>query len=146
MYYPYFIIPIIAGCITQATKFLLSIVKHNKVEIKYLLTSGHMPSSHTAFVVSLTTMVGIKEGVYSMLFAITFVFSYIVIYDAMFIRTNIGHNGKVMNDLIREISGIKKENYPILRERVGHRPLEVLVGGVMGAAITSILMLILENI
>lgn len=146
MTYPFFIVPIIAGCITQATKFILSIVKHDKVEIKYLLTSGHMPSSHTAFVVSLTTMVAIKEGFSSMLFAITFVFSYIVIYDAMFIRTNIGHNGKVMNDLIREITGIKKENYPILRERVGHKPLEVLVGGVMGLAITSILMLFLENI
>lgn len=146
MTYPFFIIPIIAGCITQATKFIISIVRHGKIEIKYLLTSGHMPSSHTAFVVSLTTMVAIKEGFSSMLFAITFVFSYIVIYDAMFIRTNIGHNGKVMNDLIREITGIKKENYPILRERVGHRPTEVFVGAVMGLAITSILMLILENI
>lgn len=104
-----------------------------------------MPSSHAAFVVSLTSMVAIKEGISSMLFAITFVFSYIVIYDAMFIRTNIGYNGKVMNDLIKEIPGIKKGKYPILRERVGHRPLEVLVGGAMGVALTAIIMLLLES-
>jgi len=103
-----------------------------------------MPSSHTSFVVSLTAMVAIREGLDSILFAIAFVFSYIVIYDAMFIRTNIGYNGKVLNELIREIPGIKKENYPTLRERVGHKPMEVLVGGVMGMLLTAIFILILE--
>jgi len=146
MTYPPFLIPIIVGCITQATKFLLSVVRHGKIEPKYPLTSGHMPSSHTSFVVSLTAMVAIREGLDSILFAIAFVFSYIVIYDAMFIRTNIGYNGKVLNELIREIPGIKKENYPTLRERVGHKPMEVLVGGVMGMLLTAIFILILESI
>ncbi len=146
MIYPLFIIPVIVGCITQATKFALSIVKHGKIEIKYLLTSGHMPSSHTAFVISLTTMIAFKEGLLSTLFAASFVFSYIIIYDALYIRSNIGYNGRSINKLVSEISGINKENYPTLRERVGHKPSEVFVGGVMGFILTVALMLIFESI
>lgn len=146
MIYPLFAIPIVVGCLTQATKFILSIIKHGKIEAKYLLASGHMPSSHTAFVISLTTMVAFKEGIFSTLFAATFVFSYIIIYDALYIRSNIGYNGRSINRLVNEISGIKKENYPTLRERVGHRPAEVFVGGVMGFALTVALMLMLESI
>lgn len=139
MIYPIVLIPIIIGITTQLTKFLLSIIKHKKIELKYLLISGHMPSAHTAFVVSITTIVGIRETIFSTLFAITFVFSYIVVYDALKIRINIGKNGKIINKLVREISGINEDDYPILRERVGHKPLEVLVGGIFGFLMTILL-------
>jgi len=139
MTYPIVLIPIIIGIITQLTKFLLSIIRHKKIDLKYLLISGHMPSAHTAFVVSITTIVGLKETVFSTLFAVTFVFSYIVIYDALKIRINIGKNGKIINKLIKEIPGINSGNYPLLRERVGHRPIEVLVGGFFGFFITILL-------
>jgi len=104
-----------------------------------------MPSAHTAFVVSIVTVVAFFDGIYSNTFAISLVFSYIVIYDALNIRTNIGHNGKVVNKLIKEISGIKKGDYPILRERVGHSPLEVLVGAIFGFILTIFLIIFLEN-
>ena len=139
MIYPIVLIPIIIGITTQLTKFLLSIVKHKKIEFKYLLISGHMPSAHASFVVSITTIIGIKETIFSTLFAITFVFSYIVVYDALKIRINIGENGKIINKLVREIPGINKDAYPILRERVGHKPLEVLVGGIFGFLMTILL-------
>ena len=139
MTYPIILIPIIIGITTQLTKFLLSIIRHKKIDLKYLLISGHMPSAHTAFVVSITTIVGLKETVFSTLFAVTFVFSYIVIYDALKIRINIGENGKIINKLIKEIPGINSSNYPLLRERVGHRPIEVLVGGFFGFFITILL-------
>ena len=139
MIYPIVLIPIIVGVITQLTKFLLSAIKHKKVELKHLLISGHMPSAHTAFVVSITTIVAFRETIFSTLFAISFVFSYIVIYDALKIRINIGENGKIINRLIKEIPEIKKEDYPILRERVGHRLEEVVVGGIFGFFITIFL-------
>ncbi|MCK5490782.1 MAG: divergent PAP2 family protein [Candidatus Pacebacteria bacterium] len=139
MIYPIVLIPIIVGLFTQVMKFLLSIVNHRKVEMKYLFTSGHMPSSHTSFVVSLATLVALSDSIYSTTFAISFVFAFIVIHDAIRIRMNIGENGKIVNKLIKEVPGINKENYPILRERVGHKPLEVLGGGIFGFFLTLLL-------
>ena len=146
MIYPIFIIPVIVGCAVQSVKILLHIIKYKKMDPKFLLISGHMPSAHTAFVVSITMVVAFFDGIYSTAFAISFVFSYIVIYDALNIRTNIGYNGEVVNKLVKEIPGIKKENYPILRERVGHKPLEVLVGAILGFILTMFLIALLENL
>jgi len=125
---------------------MLSIIRHRKIELKYLFGPGHMPSAHTAFVISLLVTVAYYEGVYSTAFAISFVFTYIVIYDAMKIRVNIGYNGRVINKLVREIRGIKKEDYPILKERVGHRPLEIFIGGSLGLMLTVLLLVLLEAV
>ena len=146
MAYPIVIIPVLVGCIVQLTKFMLSIIRHGKMEWKYLFGPGHMPSAHTAFVVSLVVVVARLDTIYSTNFAISFVFAYIVIYDALKIRTNIGYNGAVMNKLIKNIPGIKKEDYPPLKERVGHKPLEVLVGGIMGVILTVLLVFILNDL
>ena len=146
MIYPIVIIPIIVGCVTQCTKVVLHIIKYKKINLKFLLISGHMPSAHTAFVISITTVVAFFDGIYSTAFAISFVFSYIVIYVALKIRINIGHNGKIINKLVREIPDIKKENYPILRERVGHKPLEALVGAILGFTLTIFLIIILGKL
>lgn len=143
---PIFIIPIVVGIITQSTKFLLFAIRHKKIDLKFIFISGHMPSAHTAFVVSLATVVAFFDGIYSTAFTISIVLAYIVVYDALKIRTNIGHNGKIVNQLIKEISGINKKNYPILRERVGHKPLEVLVGAILGFALTAFLIIVLEKL
>ena len=146
MIYPIVIIPIIVGCATQSVKVLLHIIKYKKMDLKFLLISGHMPSAHTAFVVSITMVVAFFDGIYSTAFAISLVFSYIVVYDALKIRTNIGYNGEIVNKLVKEIPGIKKENYPILRERVGHKPLEVLAGAILGFILTIFLIVLLESL
>ncbi len=146
MIYPIVIIPVVVGCAAQGIKFLLSITRHNKIELKFLFTSGHMPSAHTAFVVSLAAVTAFFDGVYSTTFAISFVLAYIAIYDALKIRTNIGYNGRIINKLVREISGIEKNGYPILRERVGHKPLEVLAGAVLGFVLTILFIVILESL
>ncbi|MBW6440724.1 divergent PAP2 family protein [Patescibacteria group bacterium] len=139
MIYPIVLIPILAGLSAQVLKFIFSIFRHKKVELKYLITSGHMPSAHTAFVTSLATCMAYFDGINSSTFTISIVFAFIVIHDAVRIRMNIGENGKIVNKLIQEIPGIKKENYPILRERVGHKPLEILAGGILGLILTILL-------
>ena len=146
MVYPIVIIPIVVGCITQSIKFLLSVIKHKKIELKFLLISGHMPSAHSAFVVSLVTIIAFFDGIFSTTFTVSFVLAYIVIYDALKIRTNIGYNGEIINKLIREVPEIKKENYPILRERVGHKPMEVLAGSMLGFILTIFLIILLESL
>ena len=142
MIYPIVIIPIIVGCATQFIKFLLLAKKNRRIEFKYLLGPGHMPSAHTAFVVSLATTVGYFDGIFSTTFTISIVMSYIVIYDAANIRTNIGYNGKIVNQLIKEIPEIKKENYPKLKEIVGHKLSEIIAGAILGIILTGIILLI----
>ena len=137
-----FFIPIIVGCLAQATKFFLSTIKHKKIEPKHLLDPGHMPSAHTAFVISLATTVAYFDGVFSTTFAVSVVLAYLVIYDALNIRTNIGRNGRATNKLIREVPGIKKESYPILRETVGHKLSEVVAGGFLGFILTVMILVL----
>lgn len=141
MSYPFIIIPILTGIFTQLIKFLLSIIKHKKVEIKYLFTPGHMPSSHTSFVTSLATVVGFYQGVESIEFAIAACFAYVVIYDAMNIRIHIGNNGREINQIVQELQ--LKKNYPTLKERVGHLPSEVFMGGVLGFIFSMFLIIFL---
>ena len=105
-----------------------------------------MPSAHTAFVISLATTIAYFDGVFSTTFAISIVLSYIVIYDAANIRTNIGYNGKIVNQLIKEVPGIEEENYPILKEIVGHRPIEILIGAIFGFALTALLIILSGNL
>ncbi|MFA6897132.1 MAG: divergent PAP2 family protein [Patescibacteria group bacterium] len=127
--YPFIIIPLLTGIFTQAIKFTLSVIRHRKIEIKYLFTPGHMPSSHTSFAVSLVTVTGYYRGIDSIEFAIAVCLAYVVIYDAMNIRIHIGRNGAAINRIVDEL---KLSGYPELKERVGHLPAEVAVGGVLG--------------
>lgn len=136
MDYPFIIIPLLTGIFTQLVKFSLSVIRHKKVEIKYLFTPGHMPSSHTSFVVSLVTVVGYYSGIESIEFAIAVCLAYVVIYDAMNIRIHIGRNGAEINRIVQEL---KLAGYPTLKERVGHLPEEVAVGGVLGFLFTMCL-------
>jgi hypothetical protein len=129
MGYPFILIPLITGTFTQIVKFVLSVIRHKKVEIRYLVTPGHMPSSHTSFAVSLATLVGFESGIGSIDFAIAVCLAYVIIYDAMNIRIHIGNNGAAVNRIVKDLH---LTGYPTLKERVGHLPQEVLVGGLLG--------------
>lgn len=133
MEYPFILIPLIVGTFTQVTKFALSVIRHRKVEIRYLFTPGHMPSSHTSFAISLATLVGYESGIGSIDFAIAVCVAYVVIYDAMNIRIHIGRNGAAVNRIVKDLN---LTGYPTLKERVGHLPEEVLIGGLLGFVLT----------
>ena len=106
-----------------------------------ILSSGGMPSSHAAFVSTLSTSVALKYGYNSDLFAIVVVFSLIVIYDAGGVRRAVGEQANVLNNLLKNIDfkdltpdrgkDIKKD----LKELVGHTPIEVLLGALLGISI-----------
>ncbi|MFN2363514.1 MAG: divergent PAP2 family protein, partial [Halarsenatibacteraceae bacterium] len=96
-----------------------------------------MPSSHAAFVTSLTTMMGIKHGLDSDLFAIVTVFSLIIIYDAGGVRRAVGEQANVINRLVQDLdlSRLEEEREYIkkeLKELVGHTPFEIFAGIILG--------------
>ena len=105
-----------------------------------IIGSGGMPSSHAAFVTSLTTMIGIEHGINSDLFAIVTVFSLIIIYDAGGVRRAVGEQANVINRLIQDLdlSRLEEEREYIkseLKELVGHTPFEIFAGIILGIII-----------
>ncbi len=133
------IIPIAVGIGTQALKFVLFTLKHGW-KPEYMFTHGHMPSAHTAFAISLATSIGWYEGVHSGAFAIALAFAFILIDDAARIRMYLGDQGRYLNMLVEQLKGeIDESRFPHLKERVGHRTSEVVVGAFVGFVATIIL-------
>ena len=122
-------------------KVIISLFTDKKLNFRKFLDTGSMPSSHTASVVSLTTAIGIFEGLDSVLFALSTVFAIVVMYDASGVRRAAGKQAVVLNKIVENIR--KKEGHTILeknlKELIGHTPLEVIVGAVLGAAVAFIM-------
>ncbi|HEX9594791.1 MAG TPA: divergent PAP2 family protein [Candidatus Saccharimonadales bacterium] len=137
---PYIVVPFVAWLIAQTIKLILQ-ASHGNFSWKYLYKSGNMPSSHTAIVIALLVVLGFLNGAESPEFGIGAVFSLIVIYDAFGVRRAVGEQGGVLERLI-ELSRTPKaerESFKI-REVLGHTPLEVAAGGLIGLAVSTILM------
>ena len=132
--YIYLIVPILTVVFTQIIKFIVEAVQNKKVNFGRLFNgSGGIPSSHNAFVFSLTTLIGINFGIKSPFFAISLVFSLIVIYDSMVLRMETENQAVTINKLVDNlIKGDTKKSYKILKEEIGHKPIEVLCGIAFG--------------
>ncbi len=138
--YKFLIIPIIAWATVQVFKFLADAVKNKKLNFKRLVETGGMPSSHSATVTSLMTAVGISEGLSSPIFAVAFVFSIIVMYDAAGVRRAAGKQASILNQLINS-NQVHIDTNVKLKELLGHTPVQVIVGGVYGVIVGIIFML-----
>lgn len=128
--YKFIIVPILVVIITQVIKVFIECIKYKKFDINRLLNgSGGMPSSHSSLVTSLTTLIALNYGFDSIYFAISLIFGIIVLYDAMGIRYEAGKQAEAINIITKKID-IK--NIASLKEKVGHKPIEVLVGIITG--------------
>jgi acid phosphatase family membrane protein YuiD len=104
-----------------------------------------MPSAHTAFAVSLLTPIGFFEGMYSGALAVTVGLAFIIVDDALRIRMILGDQGRYLNMLVNQLHGeIDESKFPHLKERVGHRTSEVVVGAIFGFCLTVILIALLD--
>jgi acid phosphatase family membrane protein YuiD len=135
----YLILPIISALIAQTMKCFIK-SNHRKIDIRNLLAYSGMPSGHSALVVSLVTIIGIKEGWHSPIFALSFVFAVVVIRDAVGLRRYLGQHGKTLNILVKDLKDdeVLDKHYPHLLEQVGHTPTQVLIGSIIGAVISII--------
>lgn len=129
--YKYLLVPILAWLTVQFVKFMTDLIKNKKINVKILVASGGMPSSHSSVVTSLMTMIGINEGFSSVLFAIAFVFGLIVMYDAAGVRRAAGKQAGILNQLIYS-NQVKIDTNEKLKELIGHTPKQVFVGALWG--------------
>ena len=122
--------------IAQVLKIPTNLITEKRLDWKRLLGSGGMPSSHTSFVVALTIMVGAVEGFGSALFAVSFTLAAIVMYDATGVRRETGTQAQVINEILRNVfidgKPISEDN---LKELVGHKPVEVAAGFILGVIV-----------
>lgn len=91
-----------------------------------------MPSSHTAIVVSITTMVGRSQGINSVIFAVSLIFSLVVMYDACGVRRQAGKQARILNDIVNTPGLTTVQVREKLVEALGHTPLQVIVGAIVG--------------
>lgn len=130
----YILTVLIAWLLAQTIKTIVRAIERGQFKLSYLAESGGMPSVHSAFVVSFTTLVWLKEGFYSPLFALSAVVAVVVMYDAMNVRYAVGEQAKAINLLIKD----KKSKVPPVQVICGHKPLEILAGAVLGALIAVV--------
>lgn len=127
-----------AWVIAQGAKYCIVAVRHKRIDhVRQLYLSGNMPSAHSATVASLVTLIGLKEGVETPLFALAALFAAIVMYDAVMVRRSSGEQGVAIQQLIKE----RKSSVALPRAAKGHTPLEVLVGALLGASIGLVVFL-----
>jgi len=134
------IAPLLGWSVAQVCKVFLFLLREKKLNLRYLLSGGGMPSSHSALVAGLATALALVEGVGSVAFAISVVLAFIVMYDAATVRHSVGQQAVVLNRVIREIQGKKpfKELGRELKELIGHSPLQVFVGAALGVGVSLI--------
>lgn len=124
--------------IAQVLKTIIDFGFNKTFSLERLVGSGGMPSSHSATVCALTTSSGILYGVESFQFAVCFVLSMVVMYDAIGVRQETGKQSKLLN-LIMEKNIFELDNEQLqerLKEFVGHTPMQVLAGAVLGILVT----------
>lgn len=135
---------ILAALIAQVLKPILYYFKTKKWDIWKVKEAGGMPSSHTALVTALAVSVGLQESFSSTVFAVTLVLAVIVIYDAANVRYYSGQNIKVTQQLVKDVqqelhTEFENPIYKIkLKDVLGHKWMEVLGGGILGAIIALI--------
>jgi len=129
-------VPVSAAFAVQLFKFFWEWSYHRTPDFRVLGRSGGMPSSHSAMMSSLATVVGYEYGLDSPLFAISTVVAVIVMYDARGVRQQSGEQAKVLNRIVREFFSGQPIGEKELIELLGHTFIEVLVGAIVGILYT----------
>ena len=126
------IIPLCVWFFIQIFKFLTDFVVNKKINLKRLMGAGGMPSSHSAVVAGLATLVGKYEGVDSPIFAVAFIMAFVVMYDACGVRRAAGKQAELLNKLVETpgLTGVQVSEK--LVEVLGHTPTQVFVGALIG--------------
>ena len=129
---------LVAWAIAQAIKAILYTIVNREFKFERLVGSGGMPSSHAATVCALTTAVAMQFGLASFEFAISFVLSSVVLHDARGVRQEAGKQAvtitATVDHLLKEGKILELPNWE-LKDLIGHTPLQVLIGSIVGVGV-----------
>lgn len=128
----YLLAPLVAWTVAQTAKVVIYSIREHRLNLRVLAVTGGMPSSHSAIVMGMTTAVGKHAGITSAPFAIALIFSFVVMYDAAGLRRAAGRQAAILNRLVEDLVHMRGVQEQKLRELLGHTPVEVLVGAILG--------------
>ena len=138
LYNPALVYGLVSWALAQVLKVGTSLVREHRLNWRLMFSAGGMPSSHSALVSGIAVAIAISEGVDSPLFALAVGVAGVVMYDAAGVRRAAGHQATVLNQIIEELF----QGHPIseerLRELLGHTPVQVASGAVLGVLVTWI--------
>lgn len=125
----------VAWAVAQVSKTIIDLLQQRKLVLSRLVSSGGMPSSHSALVTGLATATGRIAGVGSATFALAVVLASIVMYDAAGVRRAVSIQARILNQMIDEAFQGSPMAEKRLRELIGHTPIQVIVGGLLGVGV-----------
>ncbi|HIE35745.1 MAG TPA: divergent PAP2 family protein [Candidatus Omnitrophica bacterium] len=131
-------ITLLSWIIAQGIKIIIGLVREKKFNFYWILRTGGMPSAHTSAVVALSFSIGKELGFSSPFFALSCIFALITMFDAQTWRRSIGAQARILNKIMEDIQQKKKIGEDKLRELVGHTPIEVFVGALIGIIISFV--------
>ncbi len=131
----YIYIPFLIWFCIQTFKVIYDLITTKKFNFKRIMGAGGMPSSHSAVVTSLATLIGKNEGLDSTIFALSLIFAIVVMYDAAGVRRAAGKQAHLLNKIIETPGLTNVEVQERLVEVLGHTPLQVFVGAAIGIII-----------
>lgn len=130
---------VLSVVLAQGLKILAPLIKGKGPDFSKIFETGGMPSSHSASVSSLCTAMGLIYGVKSPYFSISFILATVVMYDATGIRREAGKHAKALNQIINSEKDLfDSDEFKSFKEFLGHTPLEVFMGCLLGIIITFI--------
>ncbi|WP_026475878.1 divergent PAP2 family protein [Alkaliphilus transvaalensis] len=137
-------VSVLAWFIAQSLKVIHTLIVDRRFNVWRFVGSGGMPSSHSSFVMGLSTSIGLVHGWDSTLFAIAIVMALIVMYDAAGVRRAVGKQAIIINKMIEDLhkkKGKREKNVTEqrLKELVGHTPIEVFAGALLGVVVAYLL-------
>jgi len=130
-----FIITISVWIIAQGIKMFINFLRGKKFSFRWFLGTGGMPSSHAAGVAALATSCGLEYGFQSGMFALSAIFAMVTMFDAQGVRRSTGEQAEILNKVIDDMYWHKRVEMGRIRDFVGHTPIQVLVGSILGFAL-----------
>lgn len=131
---PWLLCPVTSWLVAQVLKVIINAIIQKKLDWERLVGDGGMPSGHSATVSSLAMFALLKSGPGSFEFAVCAILAIIVCHDAMGVRWETGKQAQAINEIIRTVEVLSKQDLPQvkLKELVGHTPVQVLAGITIG--------------
>ena len=132
------IITLTVWALAQCIKVLIGVIIERKFNFRWFIGTGGMPSSHAAGATALATTCGLSSGFDSVIFALAAVFAMVTMFDAQGVRRSTGQQAEILNKILEDIYWKGKIESKRLAELIGHTPIQVFIGSIIGCCLSII--------
>ncbi len=132
------VVTLLAWAIAQTFKVALGVLRTKKFDFRWFIGTGGMPSAHAAGSSALATIIGLEYGFDTVLFALAAVFAMVTMFDAQGVRRSTGKQAQLLNKILDDIYWRGKIEEARLKELIGHTPVEVFMGSIIGILLAII--------